>query len=67
MEFDLSALLADPPKLHLYRGELISYWHVHDDVAHALNSRLKADMATLETGAGFSTIIFAAKGCNHTC
>jgi hypothetical protein len=65
---DLSALLADPPKLHRRRdGELISDWHVHDFAAHAINSRVKAGLPTLETGAGLSTIIFAAHGCEHTC
>ena len=65
--FDVKTLLADPPKLHMQKGALTSSWHVHDDVAYAFDSLLQADMPTMETGAGFSTIMFAAKRCDHVC
>jgi hypothetical protein len=65
--FDLKALLADPPKLHEINGQLSSLWRIDDTTCLALAERLKRGMKTLETGAGLSTIIFAANGCEHTC
>jgi hypothetical protein len=66
-KFDLKAILSDPPKLHDDRGQLISGWRIDDTTCFELNSRLKVGLNTLETGAGLSTIIFAANGCQHTC
>ena len=63
---DLQAILSDPPKLH-GTGQLISDFRIDNRTCFELNRRLKADLNTLETGAGLSTIIFAAKGCQHTC
>ena len=65
-KFDLQAILSDPPKLH-GTGQLISDFRIDNRTCFELNRRLKADLNTLETGAGLSTIIFAAKGCQHTC
>lgn len=65
--FDLSSILANPPAFHENEGRLISIWRIDDATCRELHRRLKPEMATLETGAGLSTIIFAASGCKHTC
>jgi hypothetical protein len=65
-KFDLKAILSEPPKLHKYGDQLISDWRIDDTTCLELNSRLKPGINTLETGAGLSTIIFAASGCRHT-
>jgi hypothetical protein len=58
----------EPPRFHEYsKGQLVSIWRIHDQTCLELNSRLKPDMKTLETGGGLSTVIFAAKECHHTC
>ena len=67
MNFDVKALLANPPALHEDKGELVSYWRIDDTTCIELDKRLRRGMKTLETGAGLSTIIFAAHGCEHTC
>jgi len=66
-KFNLKAILSDPPKVHDHRGQLISDWRIDNTTCFELNSRLKAGLNTLETGAGVSTVIFAANGCQHTC
>jgi hypothetical protein len=65
--FDLEAILRNPPKLHKHNGELISTWLLHQDAVRAINSFVLPGMPTVETGAGLSTIVFAANGCDHTC
>ena len=67
-KFDLQPILSDPPKLHDDgRGQLISGFRIDDRTLFELNRRLKAGLNALETGAGLSAVIFAAKGCQHTC
>jgi hypothetical protein len=66
-KFNLKTILSEPPKLHEDWGQLISNWRIDDTTCLELNSRLKPGINTLETGAGLSTIIFAASGCRHTC
>jgi hypothetical protein len=61
-------MLSDPPKLHDdWDHHLTSDFRIDNTTCFELNSRLKAGLNTLETGAGLSTIIFAANGCQHTC
>lgn len=67
LNFNLKTILSDPPKLHESAGKLISNWRIDDATCLELNSRLKSGQNTLETGAGLSTVIFAANGCRHTC
>jgi hypothetical protein len=67
MALDLAALLANPPPLHERGGHLISDWRIDDDTARQLYARIAPGMKTVETGAGLSTVIFAASGCDHTC
>jgi hypothetical protein len=63
----LQSLVADPPKLHVgLTGELISHWRPDRKTIIELDRRLKPGMKTLETGAGFTTIMFAIYGCRHT-
>jgi cyclopropane fatty-acyl-phospholipid synthase-like methyltransferase len=66
-KFDLQTIISDPPKLHEENGQLISDWRIDNTTCFQLNGRLKPGLRTLETGAGLSTIIFAANGCQHTC
>jgi hypothetical protein len=61
--FDLKMIRAERPKLH----ETPDDWGIDDPTILELGSRLKPGIKTLETGAGLSTIIFAASGCRHTC
>jgi predicted O-methyltransferase YrrM len=64
---ELDTLLTNPPKLHDYGGTLISDWRIDDSTCSELRARLSPQMKTMETGAGLSTIIFAASGWDHTC
>src|SRR5690242_9457909 len=66
-KFDLKTLLLHPPKLHEHENRLIADWRIDNTTCLELDSRLKPGLKTLETGAGLSTIIFAANGCQHTC
>lgn len=64
---DLAALLRDAPAFHTDEG-----WHpvslqASDDVLRLLDASVRPGMHTLETGAGMSTVIFAARGAAHTC
>jgi len=65
--FDLEAIISNPPKIHEARGELIADWKIDNRTCFELSARLKQSLRTLETGAGLSTIIFAAHRCHHTC
>ena len=60
-------LIADLPKLHLYRGELVSHWKLADEELLFIDRRVTEGMRTIETGAGVSTVLFAMKGTEHTC
>jgi len=60
-------LIADPPKLHAHRGELLSDWRLGDETLLFLDQHVTAGMKTIETGAGISTVVFALSGAKHTC
>jgi hypothetical protein len=67
-EVALDKLTADPPKLHWHPKQvLVSTWRPDDTTITELRRRLKPGMKTIETGAGFTTIMFAIYGCQHTC
>lgn len=67
-EVALQKLCEDPPKLHLHpKGVLIPTWRPDDTTITELKQRLKPGAKTIETGAGFTTIMFAIFGCEHTC
>jgi hypothetical protein len=55
-------LRAAPPGLH---GEGDEYWGLAWAALRWLEENVAAGMATLETGAGSSTIVFAAAGATH--
>ena len=64
---DLASLLADPPATHLDdRGERLA-WALEPRVLAVIDAAVGPDSRTLETGAGASTALFAARGCHHTC
>jgi hypothetical protein len=54
-------LRADPPRLH-GAGE---FWGLHWPALGWLEREVQPEMATLETGAGASTLVFAAAGSEH--
>ena len=55
-------LRANPPGLH---GEGDEYWGLAWPALEWLERNVERGMATLETGAGSSTIVFAAAGAEH--
>ena len=55
-------LRAAPPGIH---GEGDEYWGLAWPALEWLEAELREDMATLETGSGASTIVFAAGGTDH--
>lgn len=55
-------LRAAPPGIH---GEGDEYWGLAWPALEWLEAELRDDMATLETGSGASTIVFAAAGTDH--
>jgi len=60
----LADLLADPPLVH--HGGTCT-WRLADAVLDFIDGHVECDSRTLETGAGISTLLFALKGCHHTC
>ena len=64
---DLESLLADPPATHVdERGARLA-WALDPRVLRIIDGAIGPGSATLETGAGASTALFAARGCAHTC
>jgi len=64
MNVDLERLIASPPRLHA-DGQAL--WGLHPDVLRILDQLAQPGAATLETGAGLSTLVFAINGSRHTC
>jgi hypothetical protein len=56
-------LRAAPPGIH---GAGDEYWGLAWPALEWLEGELRAEMSTLETGSGASTIVFAAAGTEHT-
>jgi hypothetical protein len=63
---DLETLLLHPPLLHADRSGRAVSWRAGDRLLRYLDSALREGDATLETGAGISTLVFAMKRCLHT-
>ena len=63
---DLQEILESPPLVHDYGGRLVS-WPLPAEVQHFISRRVDPNSRTLETGAGASTVLFAALGATHTC
>jgi predicted O-methyltransferase YrrM len=63
---DFETVLLHPPLLHADRsGNLVS-WRAGDRLLRYLAAALREGDATLETGAGITTLVFAMKRCHHT-
>jgi len=62
----LQSLLRDRPMFHARPdGSLVSY-ALNQDALTTIAQELRPNMVTLETGAGYSTVLFAAAGADHT-
>ncbi|MCW5889798.1 MAG: class I SAM-dependent methyltransferase [bacterium] len=64
---DLAALLREAPAFHTDEGWNPVSLQASDEVLHLLAATVRPGMHTLETGAGMSTVVFAAAGAVHTC
>lgn len=64
---ELEALLRDPPLLHVdpATGQPVG-WFVDPAVLRALHGMVPERATSMETGAGLSTVFFAAAGFRHT-
>src|SRR5688572_4956497 len=61
----LQKLLRERPSFHGV-GETVTSWQLDDQVLCWLFDNVREGWATLETGCGYSTVAFAAKGARHT-
>lgn len=64
-ESAVKALVEEQPSLNVFDGETFN-WRMQQPTLDWLASNLRGDWTTLETGAGYTTSIFAAAGCTHT-
>lgn len=60
----INLLKSKEPKFHQLQGKPHS-WAIRYDVLEWLDVNVKQGMNTLETGAGYSTVVFMSKGANH--
>lgn len=68
MAATLTELLADPPRVHGPAGAPGVTTHaLLGEVLEHLERTVEPSHRTLETGCGLSTIVFAMRGCEHTC
>ena len=65
---NIDELLKSPPKVHNWTndGQLTSSG-LPEAVFRFMDKVLTPQTKSVETGAGISTVLFALKGCNHTC
>lgn len=52
----------DAPRFHQFGGEAVSWSNGNPGIIEAY---LEPGMRTLETGSGYSTVVFAGRGCDH--
>ncbi len=61
----LELLLREQPKFHGATAGTVN-WALGTDVLQWLDANIQQDWATLETGCGYSTIVFGARAKSHT-
>ena len=61
----LAPLLREQPKFHGPTAGTVN-WAIGADVLAWLDANIQPDWATLETGCGYSTIVFGARAKSHT-
>ncbi len=64
---DLRALLRDAPAFHEDEGHGPVSLQASRDILETLDAAVREGSRTLETGAGLSTVVFAARGATHVC
>jgi predicted O-methyltransferase YrrM len=63
----LDQMLSNPPLLHDDAAGGLTSWALSADVLRFLDRVVQPGWKSLETGAGLSTLVFAARGSAHTC
>jgi len=63
----IEALIAEPPHFHAWPDGKPANWAVAPGVLLFLFRQLRPGMHTLETGAGHTTVAFAAAKTEHVC
>jgi predicted O-methyltransferase YrrM len=63
---DVEKLIGHPPLLHADRAGKAVSWRAGDHLLRYLDASVREGDATLETGAGLSTLVFAMNRCRHT-
>ncbi|MBL7071380.1 MAG: hypothetical protein ISS26_04335 [Candidatus Omnitrophica bacterium] len=61
----IERLISDRPKLHARPCGTLVNWAVSDEALKFIYENLEPGITTLETGAGYTTIVFAIAGTNH--
>lgn len=61
----IEKLFAERPKFHRSGDEPVT-WNSQHGVLQFIADRMRPGMASLETGCGYSTVMFAASGADHT-
>jgi predicted O-methyltransferase YrrM len=64
---DLQRLIRDAPPFHVDPQGRSVLWGSSEDLLRFLDEHTGPTSRTLETGAGLSTVVFAASGAAHTC
>jgi predicted O-methyltransferase YrrM len=64
---DLDTLLSNPPALHLDAAGNPVPFEADLRVLRRIADAVGPGSRTLETGGGLSTLVFAVRGCEHTC
>ena len=65
MNSRIESLIEEQPHFHLWPDGSPANWAVAPDVLRFLSEQLAPGMATLETGAGQTTVAFCLKGTRH--
>ena len=63
----LQEVLADRPKVHAWTPGKMNYSGFADEFFEYIFKHIGPASATLETGAGISTVVFALSGARHLC